>query len=252
MCAMQFQLGRNSLVCFSRSTSLYFVAVANPNLALTQVGTLGEHGDGLSFSNCSGYIKIQFHYYVVLSLAGNGNAATSGSAVNVPLNVGSNAIAVLVTAQDGVTKETYTVTVTRSPLSSNANLSVLTMYPGTLTPAFASGATSYMSSVTNSVNSINMTPTVADSTATVTVNGNAATSGSAVNVSLNVGSNTITVVVTAQDGTTRTYTVTVTRNAAIGGGSGSGRRGGGASICGSIAILMQSCSAPSIVPFRPA
>jgi gliding motility-associated-like protein len=43
----------------------------------------------------------------------NGNTVTSGSATAVNLNVGSNNIPVLVTAQDGTTK-TYTITVTRA------------------------------------------------------------------------------------------------------------------------------------------
>jgi gliding motility-associated-like protein len=43
----------------------------------------------------------------------NGNTVTSGSATPVTLSVGSNSIAVLVTAQDGTTK-TYTITVTRA------------------------------------------------------------------------------------------------------------------------------------------
>ncbi|PWK13487.1 cadherin-like beta sandwich domain-containing protein [Tumebacillus permanentifrigoris] len=145
----------------------------------------------------------------------NGSAATSGSASSIPLNVGSNTITVLVTAQDGSTQKSYTVTVTRAA-SVNANLSNLTISQGTLSPGFASGTTSYTASVGNSVSSLDVTPTVADSTATVKVNGSAATSGSASSVPLNVGSNTITVLVTAQDGSTqKSYTVTVTRAASV-------------------------------------
>lgn len=142
----------------------------------------------------------------------NGAAATSGSPKTVNLNVGINPINVVVMAQDGATQKTYTVTVTR--VSNNANLSNLTLSSGTLSPVFSAGTTTYTASVPYAVSSVDVTPTVADSTAAVTVNGNAATSGSPANVTLSVGPNPINVVVTAQDGTTKTYTVTVTRAAA--------------------------------------
>ncbi|OFW79260.1 MAG: hypothetical protein A2201_00395, partial [Alicyclobacillus sp. RIFOXYA1_FULL_53_8] len=144
----------------------------------------------------------------------NGSTTASGTTVSMPLNVGINTVTVVVTAQDGTTKKTYTVAVTRAPASTNANLSSLTLSSGTLTPTFASGTFSYTANVSNSVSSVNVTPTVADATATVKVNGTTTTSGGAASVPLSVGSNTIKVVVTAQDGTTtQTYTVTVTRAA---------------------------------------
>ncbi|WP_222429929.1 cadherin-like beta sandwich domain-containing protein [Paenibacillus cremeus] len=180
---------------FASGTTSYTASVGNAVSSLTVTPTV---------SDSTASVKV------------NGTAVTSGSASGaVSLNVGANTITVLVTAQDNTTK-TYTVTVTRAAPSSNANLSNLTLSQGTLTPAFASGTTSYTASVSNSVASVNVTPTVADSTATVKVNGNAATSGNASTVNLNVGANTITVLVTAQDGTTsKTYTVTVTRAAAL-------------------------------------
>ncbi|QHT59367.1 hypothetical protein GXP70_04875 [Paenibacillus lycopersici] len=139
-----------------------------------------------------------------------------GGAVN--LSVGANVITVLVTAEDGATKKTYTITVTRAPsgnidLSSNADLSNLTLSSGTLDPVFASEVTSYTASVGYAVENVTVTPTVADTTATVKVNGTDVTSGSASGaVNLSVDANTITVLVTAEDGTQQqTYTITVTR-----------------------------------------
>jgi hypothetical protein len=143
----------------------------------------------------------------------NGTSVTSGSASGaISLSVGSNVITVVVTAQDGVTTSTYTVTVSRAG-SNVATLSALALSAGTLNPTFVSETTSYTASVANSDSSITVTPTSTQANATITVNGTSVTSGSASGaISLSVGSNVITVVVTAQDGvTTSTYTVSVTR-----------------------------------------
>jgi len=140
----------------------------------------------------------------------NGSTVASGTASpDIALSVGSNTVNTVVTAQDGTTTRTYTVTITR--ISSNANLSNLALSSGTLSPAFASGTTSYTASVNTA--SVKVTPTTSDATATVKVNGTTVASGSASgSIALAIGSNTITTVVTAQDGTTtKTYTITVTR-----------------------------------------
>ncbi|MFB9330835.1 cadherin-like beta sandwich domain-containing protein [Paenibacillus aurantiacus] len=145
----------------------------------------------------------------------DGRPATSGVPLNVPLEVGVNAVDVVVAAQDGKTRSTYTVEITRAaPPSANADLINLAISEGTLTPAFAAGTPTYSASVANAVANVDVTPTVADATATLTVNGTASLSGQAVKIPLMVGPNPIVVVVTAQNGTTHTYTVTVTRAAA--------------------------------------
>ncbi|MCX7571876.1 cadherin-like beta sandwich domain-containing protein [Tumebacillus sp. DT12] len=149
-----------------------------------------------------------------------GADVVSGNAHTVALHVGANPIQVTVTAENGSTK-TYTVTVTRAA-SSNNNLSNVTISQGTLTPVFSSETTDYTADVTASVNSLELTPTVADGTATVKVNGKAVTSGNAIKVVLKPGSNTITVLVTAENGSTKTYTLVVTRPSGGGGGGGGG------------------------------
>ncbi|MBV8388274.1 MAG: cadherin-like beta sandwich domain-containing protein [Mucilaginibacter sp.] len=143
----------------------------------------------------------------------NGSPVASGTSSGaIPLVVGPNTITVVVTAQDGVTSSTYTITVTRAP-SSIATLSNLTLSSGSLTPTFASGTINYTASVANAITSIAVTPTTTDATATVKVNGFTVISGNASGaINLSVGANTITTVVTAQDGTTTdTYTVIVNR-----------------------------------------
>jgi len=145
----------------------------------------------------------------------NGTPVTSGTAsAPIPLNIGTNTIKITVTAQDGITKQTYTVTVTRVA-SANANLASLKFNPGLLTPVFTAANTSYTIRVINAVGSVKVTPTVADATATVTVNGAPIPSGTATApIHINVGTNTFTITVTAQNGTTtKTYTVILTRAA---------------------------------------
>ncbi|MFS0862184.1 cadherin domain-containing protein [Fredinandcohnia sp. 179-A 10B2 NHS] len=97
-------------------------------------------------------------------------------------------------------------------ISSNANLSNLTLSNGDLAPIFSSGTTEYNSSVASNVGSIQVTPIVADSKATVTVNGQVVVSGAVSQpIALSFGNNDISVVVTAEDGTVKTYTVKVRR-----------------------------------------
>ena len=129
----------------------------------------------------------------------------------VSLSVGSNVITIVVTAQDGTTTQTYTVTVTRAaPLSSDATLSTLTL-SGVDFGTFDSSTTSYSAQVANNISRTTVSPSASSSGAryVIKLGGVTDTDGT---VSLSVGRSVITIVVTAQDGsTTRTYTVTVTR-----------------------------------------
>ena len=159
-------------------------------------------------------------------------SAAAGAAYEVKLNgvvdqdgvvglaVGSgNVITVVVTAQDGQTTQTYTVTVMRGG-SADASLNSLSLSGMALSPAFASGTTAYTALVANSVTEATVTAMAAAGAAhEVKLNGVADQDGV---VWLVVGSgNVIAVVVTAQDGVTtyRRYTVTVTRAGSCGGES---------------------------------
>lgn len=144
----------------------------------------------------------------------NNSPVTLGSpSAYVPLTVGNNPIQVVVTAPNGTTLQVYTINVTR-PVSSNANLSGISVSSGNLSPAFASGTTVYTNSVSATTQSVTVTPTVSEANATVTVNGVAVqpgTASGAVMVTANA-TTTITLKVTAQDGTTvKTYKVNVVR-----------------------------------------
>jgi len=141
----------------------------------------------------------------------NGTSVNSGSASGlIPLNVGSNTITVVVTAQDGTTK-TYKVYVIRK--SNDATLSTLVISSGTLSPAFLSGTENYTASVSNPT--ITITPTVNQANATFVqylgVSGNVQFTGA-----LALGPNTIRTKVTAQNGQIfKIYTVVVTRVEAV-------------------------------------
>lgn len=99
--------------------------------------------------------------------------------------------------------------------SGNNNLSSLSISPGTLSPGFSAGTTSYSASVSNSTTSVAVSAKAADGKAKVAVWGN---------TGLSVGNNTVTVQVTAENGSKKTYTITVNRAA----GSTGGNTGGNA------------------------
>jgi alpha-tubulin suppressor-like RCC1 family protein len=178
---------------FSSATNIYVASVSNAITSMTITPTVLDS---------------------TATLRVNGSAVSSGAAsASIPLTVGTNTISAVVTAQDGNTISTYTVTVTRLPLAI-ATLSGLTCNSGSLSPAFTSGTTAYAVGVANDCTGVTLTPTVNEPNATVRVNGNVVSTGTA-SMTIPVlasGSNVINVVVTAQDGTTtQTYAVTVNR-----------------------------------------
>ena len=122
----------------------------------------------------------------------NGTSVTSGSpSGSISLNVGSNTINVVVTAQDGVTTKTYTVAVTRQPGTASATTSIITASP---------------------------TSIMADGTATSTItvqlkdsDGDNVITGSGYIVTLNSSAGTLSSVTDNLNGT---YTATLTSNTA--------------------------------------
>jgi hypothetical protein len=90
-------------------------------------------------------------------------------------------------------------------ISSNADLSALSVNAGFLDPPFSADVVSYTVTVANTVESIRVSAQAANSNAVVS---NSVAPG----LALIIGSdNTITVRVTAEDGAEKTYTITVTR-----------------------------------------
>ncbi|HEY2581472.1 MAG TPA: cadherin-like beta sandwich domain-containing protein, partial [Mucilaginibacter sp.] len=148
-----------------------------------------------------------------VTIAVNGITVNSGIASDtIPLIVGNNTITTTVTAQDGVTMQSYTVTIIRA-LSTDASLSNLSASSGNFNQIFSGSIKNYTQSVPNNVTSVAITPITTDSTATVTVNGMPQLSGtSSALLPLNVGNNAIVTQVIAGDGMTKlNYTITINR-----------------------------------------
>jgi len=142
----------------------------------------------------------------------NGTAVLSTArSAPIALSPGPNTLTTVVTAQDGVTTKTYTITVSRAT-TGGAALSNLFISNGTLSPAFNYLTTGYSATVSHATTSITVTPVAADITGTITVNGSAVASRTAsAPISLAPGPNTITILVTAHGKPNGTYTLTITR-----------------------------------------
>ena len=153
----------------------------------------------------------------------NGKAVASGApSALIPLNVGVNAIVIVVTSPDGMDSRTYRVDVQRAAMP---GLSALTLTTGTLdgttftpvstgilNPSFSPETLEYQVVVDRALDSLRVTPTVAAAGATVTVNGTAVTSGSASGViNLATGRTRVSIEVTAAGGATATYSIEVYR-----------------------------------------
>jgi len=142
----------------------------------------------------------------------NGTTVIYGaSSVAIPLIVGDNMIATVVTAPDGVTTKTYRVTIKRE---APALLSSLSFDPSiTKTTVTGTHFRDYTATVPNTISSIKVIPVTNASLLAVKVNGVAVASGSAsAAIPLNVGNNTLTTIVTEADGvTSNTYSTVITR-----------------------------------------
>ena len=138
----------------------------------------------------------------------------------VALDVGANTIKVEVTAADGMTTQTYTLTVIRAEAAStDATLSGLTLSDGTLDPAFAAATENYTAEVALNVRTVTVTPTTSHSVASYEITPADADfdDNNGHQVYLAAGDTTdITVEVTAEDdSTTETYTVQVSRSGSV-------------------------------------
>jgi len=128
---------------------------------------------------------------------------------SIPLNLGDNVINTVVTAQNGINTNTYSMTITRIAESSLATLSVSPAT--TLRTVAGPDYKDYTATVLNSISAITLTPATPDASSVIKVNGVVVASGTASqSIPLVVGDNTIATTVTT-GAVTNTYSLVVTR-----------------------------------------
>lgn len=137
--------------------------------------------------------------------AGADDGATVTVEGNDPLEVGENTITITVTAPDGETHGTYTITVTRE---ANADNTLLSLQVEGFDPFdLSEGADHFEITIPNAQDSVNVIAVMnAPDTSTIT--------GDGLHENLEVGENTIPVTVTAENDVPKTYTIVVTRESA--------------------------------------
>ena len=177
---------------FASGTTAYTASVANTVTQTTVTATLTDTNASKSITPADADDKATGH--------------------QVTLAVGETTVSVTVTAEDGETTQTYTVIVTRAK-STDASLSALSLSEVTLSPAFASGTTTYTASVGHDVTQTTVAATTSDTNARAAITpADADTETTGHQVALAVGKTTVSVTVMAEDGTTtKTYTIEVTR-----------------------------------------
>ncbi len=197
--------------------ALLSVIALTPYSTLTNTGTVGGTTTyTTSVSNATTSVTVTpTAQDANATITVNGTTAASGTASgDIALAVGQTVINTAVTAQDGTTIHTYSITVTRAA-SGDASLNTIKLspYSSLFNTGTVSGTTTYTASVSYATASVTVIPTTQDATATIKVNGVIVTSGTASgSIALAVGQTTINTVVMAQNGTTtRTYSVVVTR-----------------------------------------
>ena len=138
-----------------------------------------------------------------------------GNIINIPLTRSRTSVAINVSLQTNTKiKKQYIVEINKldpGEKSSNANLSGLTIVPGTLSPAFNPISTAYNVEVPKSTDSITVTPVAAGVGAVIKVNGVIVETGKeSLPIASTQWTTPVMVVVTAEDGTTiQSYSIDV-------------------------------------------
>ncbi len=140
----------------------------------------------------------------IVTAAGQGRSVALGSPGS------TTTILIVVETLNGL-ETTYTVTVTRL-LSSDNNLSTLTVTPGSLAPAFTSSTLDYTVNVATIITNVTVSATKSDPNAVIS--GDVSSQGQATIQLDGPGtSKVISVIVTAPNGDSKTYRITVNRAA---------------------------------------
>jgi len=149
----------------------------------------------------------------------NGAPVAGGTASGpIVTTKGNEAVKIVVTAEDGKTKKTYTLNVRNYNFlkkSDDATLTSIYVNYGDLAPDFRSNVEEYELYVKPTAMSLELTPELANRNATMKVyaaNRQIASRGGVYATSLLDDKTEINIDVTAEDGTKKTYTITVYRN----------------------------------------
>ena len=129
------------------------------------------------------------------------NAVSVKGDGNIKLETGENIINIEVTAENGITKKTYKLNITREK-SSDATLKSLTVDNGTLTPEFDKDTLKYEVIVPYEIENLGISAITNSDRANYTISGN---------TNLVVGKNESTLTVTAEDGSLLVYTINILR-----------------------------------------
>jgi hypothetical protein len=147
-------------------------------------------------------------------------SGSASQALTVPAVAATSTITVVVTAQDGVTVGSYTITLSQVAPDTDSSLSALSASPFALSPAFLTTTTSYTLTVPFGTTGFALTPTASATdiqSIKVSQDGGAAqvvASGSpsqTLTVPAVGTTSSVAIVVTAQDGSKTTYTVVVSQ-----------------------------------------
>lgn len=131
----------------------------------------------------------------------SGQYSINDGVISAGLSSNSNTIKIIVTAEDGTTKRTYTLKVNKEQSEEYAYLNALSVSAGTLSPAFDPMVNDYEVTVENSIASLSVTATTNKQGATVSGDGNK---------TLNVGENNVQITVTYNSKNTY-YNIVITR-----------------------------------------
>lgn len=208
------------------TTERYTIVVTRAPSGNAAIGTLALEGIALEPAvnaevfHYSATVSNAVYAAAILATPQDGNATVSSITVNgdpatspVMLKVGANVIEVEITAQDGESKQTYTVTVMREA-SANALLGSLAVDRGTLEPSFSPFIYAYVLDVSHETESVSVTADVYHDQARLMRSGDVLPGGTPFQVPLTVGSNVVTLTVEAENGVdAANYTLTIRRAA---------------------------------------
>ena len=148
----------------------------------------------------------------------NGTPTASGVAsAPIALAVGATPVTIIVTAQNGTTKKTTTITFNRNG-ASPTDLSSLVVSTGSLSPGFTPVVTTFAVGPGALASSVTITATLALGASTLAINGTPVVSGTpSAPIPLPIGVTPVTVVVTAPDTVTQKTTTIVFNRGGVSG-----------------------------------